>query len=52
MKVDLFAESAFTAMTVDLSQPKGDVVPLTAVPDEIGGTMATTQQATAESQLA
>jgi hypothetical protein len=50
--VDLFAESAFAAMTAALSQPAGDVVPLSPVRGEIGETIAATQQATAEAQLA
>jgi integrase len=52
MKVDLFAESAFCTMTVDLSQPAGDVVSLAPVPVPFGPTMAKTQDATARAQLA
>ena len=51
MKVDLFAESAFAAMTVDLSQPAGDVVSL-APSGEVDRRIATTRSATAEEQLA
>jgi integrase len=51
MKVDLFAESAFCAMTVDLSQPAGDVVSLTPVSVPFGPTMATKHQDNAPKQL-
>jgi hypothetical protein len=44
LRPDLFAESAFGAMNVDLSRPAGDVVPLPPAPGKSESRIATTQQ--------
>jgi len=52
MKVDLFAESAYHAMDVDLSKPAGDVVSLPPASVQNQRRMATTQEVEALRELA
>jgi integrase len=52
LRPDLFAESAFHAMDVDLSQPAGDVVSLRPAGEKSPSRTATTQQDNTEQKLA
>jgi hypothetical protein len=55
LKPDLFSEKVFDAVSVDLSQPKGNVVSLPLVSAEsvqLGHTMGTKQEDKTEEELA
>jgi integrase len=52
LKPDLFGEKAFDAITVDLSQPAGNVIPISAASVQVGHTMTTAQEDTEQRKLA